>query len=1387
MKTIQKNLMAALFAASLSFNFGSLSVLQAQTQFLPTNYDEPYRGQFHFSQQSGWMNDVNGVWYLDGVYHLTYQSYPYSLDGNPKYWGHATSTDLVHWTQQPTILDPDINVPGACWSGSTVIDFDNTSGFGTKENPPLVTIYTATSKGTCLAYSLDKGFTWLPYAGNPVNVAGPNEQTRDPHVFWYEPTRRWVCVIFEDGFTFYNSPDLKTWTKTSSFGNGWGWECPDMFELAVDGGAAKKFVLLRADGQYYVGDFDGSTFTPDAGGPHLMTYNEGFGGGFYASQTFFQKNFPKGKTVQMAWMLGLETGSTAPWTHNATFPVEVKLKTFPEGIRVTRNPVEEIQTLYESMDVWRNKTLRAGQNLFAGKSSKTFDLEVVLNVAKTKASEVTFQFANRQIKYNLADNTLLGKPLKPVKNQVKIRFLVDWGELEIFGNDGAFSWTENFKFTPSDRSISMSANGDITIVSARLSNLKRIWEVKTTEINDLRVEYLKNPVGIDVPHPRFSWKMKSNERGAAQTAYEIVVSSNPSGKDVVWTSGQVASDKSVHIPYGGAALSPTTRYYWTVNVWNQQNEKLTSSEPAFFETGLMDSGWSNAQWLKYPELPVDGIPQFRTEFTLNKAIRKARIYSSALGVYDLFINGKRVGTPVRGKVIYDELKPGSTDFHKTVFYTTYDVTDWVKQGANALGAQVSSGWWNGDIAHGEFGNGALGFIAKLVVEYADGTSTVVVTDPKTWKTSTDSPVRMGDIYHGETYDARKESNWASAGFDDLTWLPAAINTDFKGAIKAFTAPPVQVRPELERKPVSITKYDGVKATATAHGMVNVTETKNGPAAMKLRKGETLVYDFGQNMVGWVHFKVKGAAGSALKIRFAEMLNDDGDAARGNDGPGGSLYRISLRSAKTTLQYTLKGEAKGEEFHPSTTFFGFRYCDVTATQDVEIESLVGQVVGTVAQEGSSFSTSDASVNRLYSNVMWGQRGNFLSVPTDCPQRDERLGWTGDIQIFSRAATYNADLSSFFQKWMGDMRDSQHENGAYPNVAPYSWNVGFGAAAWAEAGLVIPWNTYLMYGNTDILSENYTSMEKYMAYLANQKGDGFLYNGPATTYGDWVAYVPTDHRYISVCYYAYAALLMEKISNTLNKEQKAAAYKTLYDNIKAEFQTRYVNADGTLKVNTQTAHLLALRMGLFPDEAARTKGIAQLNQLIADNGDRLNTGFVGTGILNQTLSDAGLVNTAYNLLQQRKNPSWLYSVDQGATTIWERWNSYTKDNGFGDIGMNSFNHYAYGAVSEWMFRYMAGINVDESNPGFKHIIITPMPDFRPTRPAGQEQITTVNAVYNSYYGEVKSAWNIDSKGNVKYNVTIPANTTATLALPSGSDGKAEKIIYELQSGSYQFEVK
>ncbi len=808
-----------------------------------------------------------------------------------------------------------------------------------------------------------------------------------------------------------------------------------------------------------------------------------------------------------------------------------------------------------------------------------------------------------------------------------------------------------------------------------------------------------------------------------------------------------------------------------------------------------------------------GIPIFRKDFKAIAAVKSAKLYATALGVYEVFLNGARVGNLLPdGTTRYDEMKPGWTDYFKEVFYQSYDVTSLIREGDNAIGAHLGTGWWGGAIAKGIYGTPSLGFMAKLVIEYTDGTKETVITDTS-WSVSTTGPVLRGDIYDGETYDARRESGWAAPGFDELGWYKTDLNTEFKGKISAMTGPPVQIREELQRMPQTITVYEGSQNTGTAYGMIKVVDTHSGAGKLMLKKGQSAVYDMGQNMAGWVKFTATGVSGTTLKFRFGEMLNDKGDTGRGDDGPGGSVYVYNLRTAKATLNYILKGDPEGEIYQPSTTFFGFRYCEVTASEDVEISGLTGEVVGSVIEEGSSFATSHADVNQLYSNVMWSQRGNFLSVPTDCPQRDERLGWTGDTQIFSRAAIYNADVKAFYHKWMGDLRNSQRADGAYPDIAPYCW-FNFGNAAWGDAGVIVPWTVYLMYGDRSILEENYTSMTRYMSFLAAQSGGGYQYNGAGTSFGDWIAYEDTDARFVSVCYYAYVAQLMEKIARAMSTgtdtyASDATKYATLYTNIKKEFNTRYMNTDGSLKVSTQTSYLLALKMDLFLDEAKRTKAITTLRSKLTNNGYKLSTGFVGTGILNQTLSMYGQDDMAYNLLLQRNNPSWLYSIDQGATTIWERWDSYTKEKGFNDHPwiMNSFNHYSYGVVSEWMFRYIGGIEADETMPGFGHFILQPTPDDRKTLPQNQARITWAKAVFNSYHGDIVSHWNRKDDGRIDYTATVPVNTTATLYLPlkletdavyegdklaSASEGVEYKgvqngcAVFELQSGTYHFDV-
>ena len=929
-------------------------------------------------------------------------------------------------------------------------------------------------------------------------------------------------------------------------------------------------------------------------------------------------------------------------------------------------------------------------------------------------------------------------------------------------------------------------------------------------VKHLRVQSLPNPQGVDVKSPLFSWQLESAERGVVQTAYRLALTSDAQGESMVWDSGPVTSAASVGVTPKGLQLEASTRYFWHVTVWDNKGNEATSTETAYFDTGLMATGknpLSPAIWLQVPaNITAECAPMFRKAFTLQKPVSEAKLYTSGLGIYDVFINGQRVGhLQPDGSTIYEELKPGWTDYRARVFYSSHDVTTLLAEGDNAIGATVASGWWSGAISRGVYGDGPLGFIAKLLITYEDGTQETLVSD-LTWRSSQNGAIRSGEIYDGEVYDARLESEWTMAAYDDSQWNAVEENTSFSGKIEAFTGGYIQQLTDKIQPLRKATVYKKTETSGSNYGTINVLKTTSS-APISLTNGQAVILDFGQNIVGWVRLKVRGRSGNCLHIRFSEMLNDTGEKSRGNDGPGGSLYLANLRTAKAECYYTLSGKTEGEEYHPTTTFYGFRYCEIDPSEYVEILSCEAVPISSSTEETGSLTTSNASVNQLISNIQWGQRGNLLSVPTDCPQRDERLGWSGDTQVFCLTAMYNADTESFFRKWLQDMRDSQRNDGAYSTVAPYT-NSRIGAAAWSDAGILVPWRVFQMYGDKGVLSENFSAMEKYMAWLATQTDGSIKYAGGTTVYGDWLSYADTDARLIAVAYYAYDALIMSKIARAMSPlpigtyARKAAEYETLYNNIRNEFRTRYLSK---LTKASQTALLLTLKFGLYDGETEEAEFKERLAKAISGNNYMLNTGFVGTGILNQTLSLFGLSDYAYDLLLQRKCPSWLYSVDQGATTIWERWNSYTRESGFGSASMNSFNHYAYGAVGEWMYRYMTGIEPDEADPGFHHFFLKPQPDRRSYLPTGQSLITSASASFKSRYGTIESSWSAPEGKNLVYDCTVPANTTATLYFPAengetsvyenGSPASSSQGItyvgyedgcqvYELQSGTYRF---
>ena len=747
------------------------------------------------------------------------------------------------------------------------------------------------------------------------------------------------------------------------------------------------------------------------------------------------------------------------------------------------------------------------------------------------------------------------------------------------------------------------------------------------------------------------------------------------------------------------------------------------------------------------------LPAFRKSFT-TKDIVSATLYTSGLGVYESYINGQRVGRLLEdGTVEYHELKPGFTEMGVRKFYSAYDVTWMLEDNSeNVLGAVVSGGWWSGDIG-ANYGKEDA-YWATLLLKYADGTTQTIVTDTS-WKSAKESPILQGTgIFEGERYNAAISTDWMLPGYDDSRWSSAKVNTEFTGKLTAWDGEYVTVRKDLERVPVEMYVYKGVSnASDNYYGTVNVLRTYQDGDSITLNQGETLVVDFGQNFSGWEAFTVEGPVGATIHVEHGEMKNDgNGALSRNCDGPEGSVYNGNYREATADTYYTLSGNGP-ETYHPSHTYYGFRYASFTANKTVTLTGIRGQVVTSVKEDTAWITTSDWAVNKLVSNIRWGMYSNYLSIPTDCPQRSERMGWTGDAQNFAEAGAYLGNNKSFLEKYLQDLRDTQKSDGRYGGTAPTGSYYGatFGALGWADAGIIIPYYLYMIYGDTTTIREHWSSMVKYMdSYMASTGGMGGTHN-----YGDHVSLESNDteiKNMLGVSYYAWDALLMSEMATALGKTSEASKYLKLYEKEKALFQSLYVKSDGSLKRDVQTVCLYALYLDLLPNQNSVEKVTSQLINNIERNGNKLQTGFLGTEIIMHSLTKIGRADMAYKLLLQHGYPSWLYTVDQGATTMWESWNAYTKSGGIAR-SRNSFNHYSFGAVASWMIRGMAGITFDTDHPGYKHIILAPQPN---------QLLKSVDATYQSVYGPIRSA--IQYEGDaLHYSFSIPANTTATVYLP------------------------
>lgn len=811
--------------------------------------------------------------------------------------------------------------------------------------------------------------------------------------------------------------------------------------------------------------------------------------------------------------------------------------------------------------------------------------------------------------------------------------------------------------------------------------------------------------------------------------------------------------------------------------------------------------WGASEWISAPNAPVagdaereacraaDGTSWFVHELKNEGEIKSATWMTTGLGVYELYVNGKSVGG--------DILKPGYTHVKKTRRSFTYDVTALLRKGrgeSNFLAAEVSSGWWRDKIVN--YAGEKSAFRAVLLVTYADGTVKSYGTKAGEWKAGVAGPVTHAGIFDGEEYDARNERPF----FGRADLQSAERNDEFSGDILPSEGGEVRLRTDKTLAPVSAYAWEGTDGAdpgkeifGRVHKMRDVRF--DGTGAVRLAKGETLVVDFGQNCAAVPAFKFRAAEGTVLTCLPGEMLNEaNGERSRGNDGPAGSVYRENLRipDLGMRIRYVF-GEAKAQndgfvDYRPAFSFFGYRYVSVTATADVEIREIKSIPVSSITKEMElgSLVTGVESVNKLISNVYWGQLSNYLSVPTDCPQRNERLGWSADTQVFCEAGAFNADTRAFFRKWTRDLRDSQSDEGGYTAVAPYALlgNLPF-AFGWADAGVIVPYQLWKQFGDREIIDDNFDAMEKFVRRLDETKYDfegklKYIYadwlsyqtfETRGNQYGDWTKW--KDHpdaqdyrRFLAACYWRYDAALLAQMAEATGRD--ATWFKESEKRAVDYIRGRFLETDGLLLKpmrELQTACVFALRFGIVENEA-KDATLAILLKSIREHGDCLQTGFLGTSFLMETLSMCGRTDVAYSLLLQRKVPSWLYPVEHGATTVWERWNSYTAEEGFGPVMMNSFNHYAYGAVLAWMYKDMAGIAADPEAPGFKNIVMAPKPDRR---------MGFVTAEYKSAAGLIKSAWRYEGDDWI-WDFTIPEGATADVAVPG------EKVSHRYQSGTY-----
>jgi alpha-L-rhamnosidase len=846
-------------------------------------------------------------------------------------------------------------------------------------------------------------------------------------------------------------------------------------------------------------------------------------------------------------------------------------------------------------------------------------------------------------------------------------------------------------------------------------------------VDHLRTENQQNPLSIDTRTPRFSWQHKLP---APQQAYEIQVDTTDFAlpkTSYTWSSGKVLSDASIYVAYKGKPLRSGKSYFWRVRVWDNTGKLSDWSQPASWKMGLLSPSDWQAKWISpaFTNQVNDAAPLLRTQFAVNKTVKEATAYITSHGFYEAQINGAKVGDAF--------LTPGWTSYNKRLQYQAYDIKPLLKEGDNAIGVSLGSGWYRSPLGpytpRPDFYGKDLGLLLQIKITCTDGTEQLISSD-ESWKSSTGA-LTSAEIYNGCIVDSRKEQQgWSSAGFDDKTWQP----------VKAMAYP-----------------MDNL--VATYNEPVRKHETFQPVKIILTPRGEKVI-DFGQNLVGWVKVNLKGHAGDSITLSHAEVLDK-----------AGNFYTENLRVAKARNIYILKDDDT-HTFEPRFTWQGFRY--------IKIEGLSGQLdpadftaiaVYSDMRTTGSFSCSNPMLNQLQHNIQWGQKGNFLDVPTDCPQRDERLGWTGDAQVFSHTAAFNMDVHNFFTKWLKDVAADQYPSGSIPYIIPDIFRTGNnevgGSTGWGDVATIVPWNMYLAYGDKRILEDQFTSMKAWVDYIHKQTTNDLWTTG--NHFGDWLFYSVNNDRdgtsaitnkyLIAQCFYAYSTQILCNTARLLNKTTEAAYYTKLLANITAAFVKEYVTPNGSVSSGTQTSYVLALEFDMLPVNL-RAQAAERLVKNIQLYQDHLTTGFLGTPYLCDVLSRFGHTDIAYKLLLQDTYPSWLYPIKQGATTIWERWDGIRTDGSFEESSMNSYNHYAYGAIGDWMYQHIAGIQA--AGPGYKKILIQPSPGGG---------LTWAEGSYDCAYGRIACSWKI-SGTQLDMTVTIPPNTTADIFVPDAQGNNYEK---------------